>query len=283
MKATVTKFPLSRQQLQTITLTPELAVTLLERNGLNRPLNEQHVSRIARQIKSGKWRFNGDSIKIADTEDILDGQHRLWAVIEAKKPVETVIVYGIQREAFSTIDTMRKPRSGSDVLALCGNPRHRATVAQALVWLLRYRRNILQDYQQPKNRIENSDIEECYASNGGIVQAAERTSKLRRIANPALLTFLYYIIVNRNAELAERMVRTLEYPSAVGIDDPFFCLRSYFLSDHQKAKMPLVTIALTIKAANAAVNNQKIKILNWRNQGERPEPFPELRIDVKAP
>jgi hypothetical protein len=280
MKANVTAFPISRQQLQTITLTPELAMQLLERNGLNRPLNEQHVSRIARQIKTGKWRFNGDSIKIANSEDILDGQHRLWAVIEAKKPVDTVIVYGIEREAFATIDTLRKPRSGSDVLALAGNPRHRAVVAQAIVWLLRWRSGKLLDYQQPKNRIENSDIEECYVSNGGMVQAAERTSKLRRVANPALLTFLYYIIVNRNADLAERMVRTLEYPSAVGIDDPFFCLRSYFLSDHQKAKMPLVTIALTIKAANAANNNQKMKILNWRNQGDRPEPFPELKIDA---
>lgn len=282
MKATVTKFPLTRQQLQTITLTPELAVELLERNGLNRPLNEQHVSRIARQIKSGKWRFNGDSIKIADTEDILDGQHRLWAVIEAKQAVETVIVYGIAREAFSTIDTLRKPRSGSDVLALNGAHRYRPAIAGGITWLLRYRRGILTEYSSPKNRIENSDIEECYVNNGGIVQAAERASKLRRIANPALMTFLYYIIVNRNAEIAERMMRTLEYPSAVGIDDPFFCLRSYFLSDHQKAKMPLVTIALTIKAANAAVNNQKIKVLNWRNQGERPEPFPELRIDILA-
>lgn len=102
--------------------------------------------------------------------------------------------------------------------------------------------------------------------------------KLRRLGNVGLLTFLYYVIVNRNTELAERMMRTLEYPSAVGIDDPFFCLRSYFLSDHQKVKMPLVTIALTIKAANAANKNQTMKILNWRNQGDRPEPFPTLQI-----
>lgn len=278
MTANITKFPAKKDRLQTITLTPELAMQLLERNGLNRPLNEQHVSRIARQIKGGKWRFNGDSIKVADTEDILDGQHRLWAVIESKQAVETVIVYGIEREAFSTIDTLRKPRSGSDVLALVGAHTHRPTIAQAIVWLLRWKRGTLLEFKSPKNRIENSDIEEGYAQNGGIVQAAHRVANLRRLANTSLMAFLYYVIVNRNPELAERMIKTLEYPSAVGINDPFFCLRAYFLSDHQKSKLPLVTIALTIKAANAAHKGQLVKVLNWRNQGDRPEPFPELNI-----
>lgn len=279
MKSNVAKLPIVQTQLQTITLTPELAVELLERNGLNRPLSDPHVHRIARQIKEGKWRFNGDSIKVADTQDILDGQHRLWAVIEAKTPVETVIVYGIERDAFATIDTLRRTRSGSDVLALNGAHRNRKTIAAAITWFLRYRRGVLEQYRAPQNRIENSDIEDCYKENGGIVPAAERAQKLRRVVNPGLLAFLYYIIVNRNPDVAERMMRTLEYPSAVGITDPFFCLRSYFLADHQKLKEPLMTIALTIKAANAAHRNQSMKVLAWRNQGDRPEPFPVLKID----
>ena len=273
-----------QNRLQTIMLTPDMAMELLERNGLNRPLNDQHVQRIARQIKAGKWRFNGDSIKIAESiegkEDVLDGQHRLWAVIETKTPVETVIVYGIARDAFATIDTLRKPRSGADVLALNGAHKYRPTIAQAMMWLLRYRRGVITEYTSPKNRIENSDIEDCFTNNAGIVQAAERMSKVRRIGNPAILTFLYYIIVNRNPDLAERMVRTLENPTAVGIDDPFFCFRAYLLTDHIKNKIPLMTIALGIKATNAAHLNQKMKYLNWRYQSDKPEPFPVLKIDA---
>lgn len=259
---------------------------LLDHNNLNRPLNDQHVQRIARQIKSGKWHFNGDTIKIAEPlsgrEDVLDGQHRLWAVIEAKEPIETAIIYGIKRDAFATIDTLRKPRSGADVLALNGATRHRATMAQALTWLLRYQRGVIETYRAPQNRIENSDVEEMYETHGGIQQAADRAADLRRVVNTSLMTFLYYVIVNRNPEIAERMMRTLEYPSAVAMDDPFFCLRSYFLSDRSNTKNPLVTIALTFKACNAAYRGQAVKILQWRYQGERPEPFPELKIDVKT-
>ena len=56
---------------------PEDAMQMLEMNGTNRPLNDQHVKRIARQIADGKWKFNGDTIKLSVSNDILDGQHRL--------------------------------------------------------------------------------------------------------------------------------------------------------------------------------------------------------------
>lgn len=270
---------MSKAELSKIILTPEKAAELLEHNTLNRPLNGNHVQRIARQIDEGKWRFNGDTIKISSTNDVLDGQHRLWAVIEAKKPIETVIVHGIEREAFATIDTLRKMRSGGDTLALCGATRYRIITATALQWLLRWQRGVLEDFRAPQNRIENSDVEAAYENNPQIVRAVERAAKLRGLANPAIMAFFYYVLTNRNEALAERMMATLEDPGNVGVNDPFFRLRVYFTSDHHKIKEPLVTIALAIKASNAATKNQKIQVLNWRNQGSRAEDFPKL--DVK--
>ena len=266
--------------LAIVHLTPEMATELLEQNTLNRPLNQQHVSRISRQITDGKWRFNGDTIKVAKTGDVLDGQHRLWAVIDAQKSVDTVLVRGIEREAFATIDTIRKPRSGADTLALCGATRYRNIASEALKWLLRWQRGFLEDYRAPQNRIENSDVEEAYTNNPQIIRAVERATKLRGLGNPSIIAFLYYILSNRNEVLAERMMVTLEDPSGVGISDPFFRLRTYFTSDHHKRKEPLVTIALAIKAANAAATGQKVQVLNWKNQGQRVEAFPKLNVKV---
>ncbi len=261
-----------------IMLTPELATKLLEHNTLNRPLNEQHIKRIANQIISGQWRFNGDTIKLCGTGDVLDGQHRLWAVIEAKLPVETVIVEGIEKEAFATIDTLRKPRTGADVLALNGATRYRQYMSAALQWLLRWQRGTLENFYAPINRIENSDIEMAYENNPGIARAIERVANLRGLANPSLIGFFYYVLANRSPELAERMVHTLENPAGVSITDPFFRLRMYFTSEHLKRKDPVVTIALMIKAANAAYVNRELKNLSWRNQGSIPESFPKLEV-----
>lgn len=260
-----------------VTLTPEEAAHMLEANQSNRPLNDQHVKRIARQILDGKWKFNGDTIKRSTNKNILDGQHRLWACITADKPIQTIIVDGIEEEAFATIDTMRKPRSGSDVLALMGVTNHRSTVSAALQWLIRWQRKTLETYRDPKNRIENSDIEQAYRDNGGIGRAAERSNKLRAVANPGMVAFFYFILSNRNPDLAERFMHTMENPSGVGINDPFFRLRAYFMADKSR-KDSVITIALMVKAANAAHEERELKLLTWRNQGSNPEPFPTLHV-----
>lgn len=279
--ATVTKLPPRLEKIQSgsrIRMTPAMAQQLLESNQLNRPLAPGHAERIAGQIKAGKWRFNGDTIKISKTGDVLDGQHRLWAIIESDTPVDTIVIFGIDRDAFATIDTIRKPRSLGDTVALAGQAKYRSVIGAALSWHIRWRKGFIETYRAPKNRIENSDIEVALADHPGIVRAVERAQSVRRVANVALVAFLYYVVVNRNEELAERMISTLADPAGVSVNDPFYLLRQFFLADHHKKKDPVVTIAIAIKAINAAASNRRIQVLNWRHQGKSPETFPDLDI-----
>lgn len=275
---TVVRMPRKSQTIERITLTPDMAAELLEHNTLNRPLSDQHVQRISRQIAAGKWQFNGDTIKVADTGDVVDGQHRLWAIIEAKKSVETIIVRGIERSAFATVDTISKPRSGSDLLALCGVELNKKSAATALQWLVRWQRKCIAEYRAPTNRVENSDIEQAFAAHPGIVSAVDRVRHLKGIASRGVLAFFYYILTNRNPDLAERMVNTLENPAGVGVNDPFFRLRGYFIADSWSRKDPVVSIALAIKAANAAFSGKHVQMLSWKNQGSKAEAFPELIV-----
>ena len=182
--ATVTKLtPHSKPPtsgLKRIRLTPEVATALLEHNQLNRPLRDHHVKRLAAQIVAGKWKFNGDTIKVAETGDVLDGQHRLWAVIEAKRPVETIVVYGIARDAFATIDTLRAVRTGADVLALNGASRYRHIISAALAWLIRWQRGSIDRFRDPANRVENSDIEAAFTAHPSMAVAVERVDEAPR-------------------------------------------------------------------------------------------------------
>ena len=77
MHGVVTMAKTVKRKLEVITLTPEMATELLELNKHNRPLSDGHVRRIAAQIQEGKWKFNGDTIKIAVDHSVLDGQHRV--------------------------------------------------------------------------------------------------------------------------------------------------------------------------------------------------------------
>jgi hypothetical protein len=251
---------------------------LLELNNLNRPLSQSHVKRIAEQILDGKWRYNADTIKITAKGEVVDGQHRLWAVIEAKMGIDTLIAYNVPASAFSTIDTIRKPRSGGDVLALSGVNRYRNVSAEAIKWLLRYQRKVLPDFRNPANRIENSDIEAALAENPNILGAVDRVHSLRGLVNPAVMGFVYYVIVNRDEDLADQMITTLRDPAGVALTHPFFQLRIYFANRHGGSKDPVMSIALCFKAANAAKRGERMKNLRWLRQGDRPEAFPTLII-----
>lgn len=266
------------KQLEVVTLTPELAGELLEHNQHNRPISDQHVARIANQIVTGKWRFNGDTIKISDDGSVLDGQHRLWACIESKKAIETVIIRGIAREAFSTVDTLRKVRSGGDVIALAGATRYRSAIANALAWMIRWQRDCIPTYRAPENKVENSDIEAAYAAHPNILHAVERATQLKGVVNPSVMGFFFYVLSNRDLELAERMIHTLRDPARIAVSDPYFRLRSYFTSNSEHRKDPITSIALMIKASNFAAKGVIVERLSWKSQGQMREAFPTLEV-----
>ncbi len=268
---------MSKAKLETITLTPTLATKLLEGNTNNRPLSQMHVERIARQITDGKWIFNGDTIKLSDKDEILDGQHRLWAVVEAKKPVETAIVYGVKAEAFATMDTIRKARSGGDTLAVAGITRYRNVTSDALKWLIRWQKKAIENYRDPINRVENSDVREAFKNNPNMLRAVESVMTVHVLKSTSLIAFMFYVLSNRDEKLAERMLNTLIDPAAVSVNDPFYRLRAYLITEG-RAKNPVVTIALMIKAANAAAKGLKINSLTWKHQGQKVEEFPKLEV-----
>lgn len=88
-----------------VSITPELATQWLENNPLNRDIRDEHVQRLAHDIVVGQWVVNGDTVKRTSTGMLLDGQHRLWAVIEAGKAADMFVIDGIPEDAFHTIDT----------------------------------------------------------------------------------------------------------------------------------------------------------------------------------
>jgi hypothetical protein len=271
------------QLAEHVRITSAMALELLEQDmdadeAINRPLQRQHVERIARQIAAGKWRFNGDTIKISTDGRVLDGQHRLWAVVESKGTIDTLIVRDVARDAFATIDTLRKPRTGADILGLYGLERYRRDTATALTWLIRWQGGVLTHYKTASNRVENSDIEAAFAAHPDMPGAVERVRRLKGLLTPALAGFLYYVMASRDMDLAERFVDTLESPAGVSVSDPFYQFRIWLSNslDRKDRREPLVVIALAFKAWNAAREGREVAHLFWRNQGPSAEAFPSL-------
>ena len=96
------------------------AKELLERNTLNRAISRATVERYAADMKSGRWNNNGQGIVISATGNLLDGQHRMHAIVQAQMPISMLVVRGADPATFITMDT-GKPRNLADVLSIEGH------------------------------------------------------------------------------------------------------------------------------------------------------------------
>jgi hypothetical protein len=103
-----------------MTITPTEATLWLDtKNTRNRPISQSTVDRYCQEIKQGNWKNNGQAIIFGKNGMLLNGQHRLKAVVAANKAIETLVVWGVENEAFDTIDDGNK-RSLADVLHIDG-------------------------------------------------------------------------------------------------------------------------------------------------------------------
>lgn len=120
--------------IQVVPVTPELAKQWLGNNRHNRPMRDRTVTDYARDMAAGHWHLNGEAIKRAADGTLLDGQHRLKAVIASATTIPMIVVTGLDPDTQETMDAGRRRRV-SDVLSLRGeaNPTILAAIARR-VW-----------------------------------------------------------------------------------------------------------------------------------------------------
>jgi len=100
-------------------ITTEMAKDYLSRNFNNRPLIEKTVSYYADQMKQNLWALTGQGISFDESNKLIDGQHRLAAIIKANKPINILVIRGVQSLNFEFYD-LQKTRSSADVLSISG-------------------------------------------------------------------------------------------------------------------------------------------------------------------
>lgn len=86
----------SRQE----TITPEVAAAYLQKNVSNRPIQRMTVKNYARDMLNGKWELNEQGIGFYENGNLVNGQYRLSAVIEAGIPVEMYVTYNVPNNSF---------------------------------------------------------------------------------------------------------------------------------------------------------------------------------------
>lgn len=87
-------------------ITPAIAEKYLKQNTQNRRVKNNVVLRYAKEMLEGRWKSDtAEFIKISKTGIVLDGQHRLLAIIKADISVNMSVAVGINDNVFDVLDT----------------------------------------------------------------------------------------------------------------------------------------------------------------------------------
>lgn len=122
-------------QTQTILVTPAMARDMLRKNPRNRTLRRSNVHYLANEIKSGRWKLTHQGVAVASDGTLLDGQHRLNAIIEADTSALINVSYDCDPSLFTVIDT-GSARTNADVLRIAGAVNTNETTISAAVKLV---------------------------------------------------------------------------------------------------------------------------------------------------
>lgn len=102
------------------TITPTVAAAILkDRNPNNRHVSPAKMTQTAHDVANGEFVLNGEAIIFSNAGKLIDGQHRLYAMLKGAKPITSVVTMGMPPEVRDTVD-QGKSRSARDVLCLNG-------------------------------------------------------------------------------------------------------------------------------------------------------------------
>lgn len=110
-------------ELAVIKVTPKVAAEMLANNiDINRSIRHGHLERLCSDMRAGLWdASNGETLKFKSPKEgekygsLVDGQHRLHAIIETGSTFTLPCLIGVSEDSFATLDSGSK-RTFADLL-----------------------------------------------------------------------------------------------------------------------------------------------------------------------
>lgn len=250
---------------------PKFAADGLAKNPRNRPLSERLGDRYADAMSRGEWEETGDPIRFNCDGTLIDGQHRLYAVIKSGVTLPMLVVRGLPRTAFHKIDGGKR-RTNGDHLAASGEVMYNH-LASAIRWY-----GVIDKRKSWKTMaVTSSQMFLTLKKNPKIRDSVSyiHHTKALKIASGSILAACHYAFAAKDKELADKFIEQLAAGEGLKRTDPVYVLRERLRRNRQeREKLPQDCIAVfVIKSWNATRKGESIKKLVWLSD----ESFPVVQ------
>ena len=259
------------------TITPERAQQLLATLSPKQRLQRKHhLNYLRSEIDGGHWKLNGETIKITPEGKVIDGQHRLAAVVASGKPIETIVVFGVDENVYNSIDTGLR-RNAADALLMRGETN--VTTLSSAIGICYAVDN--EKYWNVMSRNRSGIVTEEYLDRNKRIResTALASANYTRLIHPSLVAAIHYIYTKRKAdpELLQRFV--------VGLKDGFVPMKEWNFHKFRErlianaaavAKVRRnIILAWAFITINATLTKQRLTRLEWN---PKTEDFPKPTV-----
>jgi hypothetical protein len=249
-----------------VAMTPDLARELLGLMKHNRPVKNRAVKYYCSQIQRGEWEYTGETIILNKRGEVLDGQHRLIAIVETGITVEVLIVLDVSEVngVWKKINT-GVIRTVSDMLDV----PNRANVSATLSLLAREEAGTL--HGSARVGLKPCDahaVLEAYPETVNAVSAIVSNRFRSGTFSYAFVRCSHY-----DADAARVFFEQLDSGIGCAKTDPAYVLRETLLKDAAAIRhlSPSHILAFVIKAWTAYVEGKPLRFLRWVETEEFPE------------
>lgn len=257
-------------------VTPEMADRWLKvNNAHNRKLNPKVVNTYARDMASGAWLLTGEGIKFSTEGNLLDGQHRLAAIVKTGATIPMFVMRGVAPEAQTVMDTGRK-RTSADDLSIRGEKN--STMLAATV---RLALGIEANATDP-NKYEptHTEVRDFLAANPDIRSAVDFVKPYVRRSDcpPAIAAYSYWVLGRIDLFQAANFWIAMAEMANLKPGDPVIALSNRFAEVRRNRQtLPKnVYLSLIYRAWNARRKGQEMRMIrvNSASGGLVPVPKP---------
>lgn len=264
-----------------VRINAEIAAEMLKGNIDNRAAAKAHVKFLALQMLEGKWKFTGDPIKISKTGKVLDGQHRLMAIVQSQTEHDFLICYDLENEIFDVLDT-GKNRSAGNVLSIKGFERYTSVAALAKM-IIRYNKGqfsgllIGSGAEGLSRAVTNQEVLAFAESNDLMpyIRFGHVLNDKCKILTGTVYAFFFYLFTNIDEQAANVFFEKLVSGVNLTEKDPVLYLRNKLFEDmgannkmNARSKLGYV-----IKGWNLYRKNEECSFIRFNIKDQMPDPI----------
>lgn len=240
-----------------LTVSPDQAQQWLDAMPSQRRLRKAKVEQLRRQIVDGRWKVLPHGIVFDTDGKLIDGQHRMTALVQGGKPLPIRCTFNVDPGLFLQIDADSAPKTIEDMLKHEGVATGLTTViAEPIRMLFREERG--SSPLEPNCRPTNAEGLDIYRRHPRLVTAGELASRCRLAPSRAMMAFVLYKGILVDETMTRLFVDQVAGGEGLRGGDPALLLRNTWMQDraHRVARKNVDIVIMGMTALRDAIKGK---------------------------